>query len=680
MTWRAKMSRPVSLRPRLNIALVRRRSRNYNNSVMSTKRWAVFIFVVMGAIGVAGSRSFVWAQQAAIPAPPSSVVAQTLDKISAQTGPTSASGMTGTITAASGAVKVRRVKALFWENAKVGQEIAEGDHIRTGRDGQVKIEFADGNTMYIKKNSVVIVEALARDGDTGKYDAVFKTTRARIKAQIDEKKDLNTFEIRTPVVVCGVRGTVLYLTAGPGFADVFVERGNVFLRSPVSGEERELPQGMATQADRSGQIAPPKPPSPEMLAQMQEGWEPKPPPPPGTQDKPPLPPPLPVLDLLGKLDERIETQETTKADYVGQADNDNDGIADSDDPDDDNDFLTDFQELTTYLTDPLRRDTDGDGLTDWEEFRTQFSDAHLVNTDGDSANDLNDVDPNDPTIFETRDLMRDTRYNEIAAEPGLRAEISLMLADAAERQRDYLMDKMSDAQTHKVMQDHAGGWVRLEQHIFRPKPNTVTLCSFTYRTSAQLTYFHWDTTFNANLDNLTSTQIKNLPWERYLSPAPNYGLTPPPIYPTQMRIEFERSGNTDNLREVRDFSAPTFATSWTQTVTPVVAYNGGAYNPVVYTPLAPGNPTSFDYSTGAGTATFTVYAINDTGGLFGGPYTFGSIWDVLGCNLPGFQNIGPHTIEVEVVFFGNTWSYLYVPLRDMMWRGVPPLWHEEKKW
>ena len=57
-----------------------------------------------------------------------------------------------------------------------------------------------------------------------------------------------------------------------------------------------------------------------------------------------------------------------------EQDTDSDGVADENDPDDDNDGLTDLTELRgdafapVTPTDPLVADTDGDGLNDFQEF------------------------------------------------------------------------------------------------------------------------------------------------------------------------------------------------------------------------------------------------------------------------------------------------------------------------
>ncbi len=69
---------------------------------------------------------------------------------------------------------------------------------------------------------------------------------------------------------------------------------------------------------------------------------------------------------------------------LDQLDTDGDGQGDVCDDDDDNDGLTDFNELFFILTDPLNPDTDGDGLSDGDEVFVHLTNPLVADTDGDS--------------------------------------------------------------------------------------------------------------------------------------------------------------------------------------------------------------------------------------------------------------------------------------------------------
>ena len=83
-----------------------------------------------------------------------------------------------------------------------------------------------------------------------------------------------------------------------------------------------------------------------------------------------------VGDNLDGCDVYFEADETPTEDCSGDMfpddpnewfDADLDGVGDNSDDDDDNDGLTDAEEVATYNTDPYRKDTDGDTLSDYEE-------------------------------------------------------------------------------------------------------------------------------------------------------------------------------------------------------------------------------------------------------------------------------------------------------------------------
>jgi hypothetical protein len=67
------------------------------------------------------------------------------------------------------------------------------------------------------------------------------------------------------------------------------------------------------------------------------------------------------------------------------------GGTDPDDPDSDDDGLTDGQEVVTYGTNKVDPDTDGDGLLDGAEVNTHGTDPLIVDTDGDHCSDRGEV-------------------------------------------------------------------------------------------------------------------------------------------------------------------------------------------------------------------------------------------------------------------------------------------------
>lgn len=85
----------------------------------------------------------------------------------------------------------------------------------------------------------------------------------------------------------------------------------------------------------------------------------------------------------------------------------------------DEDGLTDLEELIEYNTDPLMNDTDEDGLTDDAEVQEHDTDPRKTDTDGDGLTDEEEVDMDtDPTEADTdSDGLNDGREQELGTSP-----------------------------------------------------------------------------------------------------------------------------------------------------------------------------------------------------------------------------------------------------------------------
>ena len=103
---------------------------------------------------------------------------------------------------------------------------------------------------------------------------------------------------------------------------------------------------------------------------------------------------------------------------VADIDTDGDGILDTFDEDDDNDGLTDAEEVDEFGTDPHDVDTDDDGLTDGEE-EDLGTDPNDVDTDDDGLTDGEEedlgTDPND--VDTDDDGIQDGRESSVGGDP-----------------------------------------------------------------------------------------------------------------------------------------------------------------------------------------------------------------------------------------------------------------------
>ncbi|BAX57368.1 FecR family protein [Burkholderia stabilis] len=109
--------------------------------------------------------------------------------------------------------------------------LTEGDRVRTGANGFVTLELADGTHMSLPPDSQLDLKALRRTVLTGTLDREFELTRGSVDSEVTHlKKRDDRFQIRSPSVVAGVRGTrfrVNYDAAGNASTRVEVLDGTV---------------------------------------------------------------------------------------------------------------------------------------------------------------------------------------------------------------------------------------------------------------------------------------------------------------------------------------------------------------------------------------------------------------------------------------------------------------------
>ncbi|WP_396330328.1 FecR domain-containing protein [Burkholderia anthina] len=86
--------------------------------------------------------------------------------------------------------------------------LAEGDRVRTGPNGFLTLELADGTHMSLPPDSQLDLKMLRRTVLTGTLDREFELTRGSVDSEVTHlKKRDDRFQIRSPSVVAGVRGT-----------------------------------------------------------------------------------------------------------------------------------------------------------------------------------------------------------------------------------------------------------------------------------------------------------------------------------------------------------------------------------------------------------------------------------------------------------------------------------------
>ncbi|MBN1913650.1 MAG: hypothetical protein JW788_04550, partial [Candidatus Omnitrophica bacterium] len=337
-----------------------------------------------------------------------------------------------------------------------------------------------------------------------------------------------------------------------------------------------------------------------------------------------------------KNSDPVEKTEYHTDPAVITGDFDKDGILDDVDTDDDNDGLLDAHE-TQQGSNTQDTDSDNDG-------------AYHFPSDPASAaiDDFYDAFPNqadnsaDPLVFGLRSHARDSRETIIRSyniESDVRSEILELVSETRERQRDAIVDSITDAQIHKVLTDVNGYRVRMEEYIFRPTDRKIVCLNLCLRTAEAgdlrgVTSLWFEVEFAQAINSLPFETIKDFDWDTFFScPDAVAYASEPAYYPANAFMEFKNPHGT-TVRFNRDFDDTIYYESysgyWYQTIiSNTISRNGGTGLGINILPGVMGNPCTFYFWNGEAAyyAAVKVHHINESGQLVGEPFSVLDIFD-----------------------------------------------------
>lgn len=91
---------------------------------------------------------------------------------------------------------------------KSGETLGEGDSFRTGANGFATLELPDGSHVAVAQNGELKIEKLRHVTLTGAADRILDLRRGEVESQVKHATRRNDrFQIRSPSVIAGVRGT-----------------------------------------------------------------------------------------------------------------------------------------------------------------------------------------------------------------------------------------------------------------------------------------------------------------------------------------------------------------------------------------------------------------------------------------------------------------------------------------
>ncbi len=175
------------------------------------------------------------------------------------------------ITELKGKVLVKIQPSTEWADAKVGQALNMDDSIKTEADAGAVLEFPDKSSVTLKADSELSVEQLLWDATSKKVKVKLKN--GALRAILNRLGEDSEFKVKTPNAVCGVRGTIFYVMIEGILTRLYVEDGLVQFRNEISGETRDVGQGMSAASSDDGKVSEPsEPPAAEKDA-IAGGWD-----------------------------------------------------------------------------------------------------------------------------------------------------------------------------------------------------------------------------------------------------------------------------------------------------------------------------------------------------------------------------------------------------------------------
>ncbi|HEY4374139.1 MAG TPA: FecR domain-containing protein [Burkholderiales bacterium] len=140
-----------------------------------------------------------------------------------------------------------------------GATLAQGDEVRTGKDGYVTLRLADGSVLKLPADSRMTVQNAEKIRDTTAVRSKMQLLQGRVEAVVTKFKGSgNRFEVTTEQAVAGVRGTEFRVAVDGGSTASEVLDGRVALdgEGAAAGKGAVLAAGFGSKVS-GGEVLPP---------------------------------------------------------------------------------------------------------------------------------------------------------------------------------------------------------------------------------------------------------------------------------------------------------------------------------------------------------------------------------------------------------------------------------------
>jgi hypothetical protein len=134
-------------------------------------------------------------------------------------------GSIGVVTELEGEVQLLRDNNFY--EAGIGVEIFKTDAVVTASDGQVQFDMIDGTTLRLGSGTRLRFSEYELDEEGNVASVVVDVLSGWLRFAVAKLQDNSTYNIDTPTMTIGIRGTEGVAEADPGNSGLFLEEGNV---------------------------------------------------------------------------------------------------------------------------------------------------------------------------------------------------------------------------------------------------------------------------------------------------------------------------------------------------------------------------------------------------------------------------------------------------------------------
>jgi len=126
-----------------------------------------------------------------------------------------------------------------WKRLRIGELLKNGMVVRTGQQGHCDIQIGKESVFRMKEESELKLAELFKSKETGNTRTGLELVIGKVLVKPKELKDGESFQVRTPTAVAGVRGTRFSVESTPGKdTKIGVLHGKVTLRKRIPSLER----------------------------------------------------------------------------------------------------------------------------------------------------------------------------------------------------------------------------------------------------------------------------------------------------------------------------------------------------------------------------------------------------------------------------------------------------------